>query len=182
MALREVSILGVDPGLTGGIATFSVTLDDHRLQNFSLLSVVKMPVVPSNRKKTKKSNRVDSASLRTFLTQLQPEVAYIELVNAMPVMGKRLGQSDIKIRGEGSTFIFGYITGMIEDALYACDIDVRYVVPSVWKRHFNLLKTTKTQAVELAQSYWPSADIKRSHSGKADAALIGCYGITKDFK
>lgn len=171
--------IALDPGITGGIAIFDVEEDGKSVLQVQLLQSLRVPSIESFRYKTKKSKRIHVEQLNEVLTQYQPTHGCVELVSAMPAQNK-LGKA---VQGATSTFNFGYTTGMAEGILYAHGIKLSYVTASVWKRHFNLLKTTKMDAVNLANAYWPNFKFTRPcDSGRADAALIGFYGISTHFK
>jgi hypothetical protein len=175
---ETLTFIGIDPGLTGGISIFDLELSHGRLKAMALIDSLKMPVCPSARYKTKKGNRINVGELSSILSSYQPAMGCIELVSAMPAQNK----SGKTVQGISSTFSFGYGTGMTEAVLLLHEVELEWVMPTVWKRHFNLLKTSKLDAVNLANEYWPNFEFtKLAHSGRADAALIGCYGIHSRF-
>ena len=93
-------------------------------------------------------------------------MAVLEQVSAMP------GQS------APATFRFGQGYGAIEMALAAHQIPVKYVTPSVWKKHFKLSKD-KGASRGLATRHFPQhadAFARVKDDGRAEAALIALYG------
>ena len=164
--------IGIDPGMTGGLAVFQVSAKD----GIQLVKSMRMPVEDSNRCKAKKTKRISSEVLADTLAVFAPRMVHIELVNAMPARDK----AGNTIQGISSTFNFGFSTGSIESVIHAFAIPITYTVPSVWKKHYALLKTQKIDAVHKANEYWPEHNFTRAvDSGRADAALIGLYGILK---
>jgi len=166
MAL-PIRVLSIDPGLTGGLAIFSVTPENYGV---TLDQVDKMPAIVSARYKTKKTNRICVEQLAEYVQENAICYAFIEHVAARPMTNKD-GQ---KNQGEASTFNFGYGTGLTESVLFLHSIPFQWIYPRSWKAYFGLLKTEKSAATQLAREYWPTLKFS---SGKADAALIGMYGI-----
>ena len=164
-------VLGIDPGLTGGVSFFDVSPSGGLL----LTRSERMPVVPGDRYKTKKMNRIDVVTLSVWVGLAS--YVFIEHVAARPVFGS--GGSK-KTQGEASIFNFGYGTGMTESLLYLHSVPFEWVYPTPWKKHFGLLKKEKREAVHLCNRYWPTHDFTRvtADSGRADATLIGMYGIS----
>lgn len=165
---KPITVLSIDPGLTGGLAVFKVT----ESLGMELGNVYKMPACPSNRYKTKNTNRIDVIELHRLVMKYDIDYAFIEHVAARPVFGKK--DDEKKTQGEASTFNFGYGTGLTESVLFLADIPFQWIYPIQWKKHFGLLKTQKSAATALAREYWPTLKFS---SGKADAALIGAFGI-----
>ena len=173
MSKVKLTVAGVDPGLTGGLAIFDVGMSAGKLSSVALIDSLKLPVTWSYRYKTKKSKRIDVMELDGVLDTYNVDHTFIEMVSAMPAMvaGKT-------VQGAASTFNFGYGTGTVEAMFYRRDIPLTYVTPRVWKAYFTLLKTEKIAAVHKANELWPDFEFTRPcHSGRADAALIGFYGI-----
>lgn len=152
-------ILGVDPGLSGGISV----IDDGQL-----IAVYDMPVrdVPY-KKKTRKV--VDGKALYEIFNTHTPNLIVIETVGSMT------GQ------GVTSSFNFGYSAGVI----YGCasafwrDTETQFVRPQAWKKKLGLIGTEKDAArlkcIEIFASHADWFKLKKS-SGKADASLIALYG------
>jgi len=101
----------------------------------------------------------------------------VELVSAMPATNKQ-GKT---VQGAASTFNFGFGTGYIEATIDMAGIPMSHVQAAAWKRYHDLIKTEKKEAVYLAHKYWPEFDFTKTtaDSGRADAALLGFYGIQK---
>jgi crossover junction endodeoxyribonuclease RuvC len=153
-------IVGIDPGISGGIAT---------LDGKKLVDVIDMPLVQRQVGKAVK-NFVSPHELHTHLAALTIEhdvTAYIEQVSAMP------GQ------GVVSMFSFGRSLGNIEGVLASLQIPYHFVQPLTWQRKVRLTGG-KDGARALAQQMFPqhaSAFSRKKDDGRADAALIGLYGV-----
>lgn len=146
--------LGIDPGAKGAIVLFGDTL--------AILAIWDMPTVM-----VKGKVRVDAAAVGHILREAAPDEAFMERVGAMP------GQ------GVASMFAFGMATGIVLGALAALEIPVTLLTPTEWKGALRVPKdkgAARARASQLLPSYadrWPM----NKHDGRAEAALIGLYGI-----
>jgi crossover junction endodeoxyribonuclease RuvC len=142
-------ICGIDPGISGALAFYFPKAPDRVLAE-------DVPVAGEN---------ISGALLYDRLQQLQPDVAIIELVSAMP------GQ------GVSSTFKFGRAFGTAVGVIQAAGVPLHFVSPAKWKRHFGL-PADKEAAREYALRMFPQTSEhfarKRDH-GRAEAALIALY-------
>lgn len=93
-------------------------------------------------------------------------IAAVEKVGAMP------GQ------GVTSMFSFGQSYGFILGVLTAFGIGYQLVPPTVWKREFGLLHTSKQGSVEVAKRLFPGVSLlptdrcRKESDGMADALCI----------
>ena len=176
---RAATVLSLDPGLTGGLAFFDIYINSQsNVTSVSLAGSTRMPTCQSFRYKTKKNARkLDVVKIATIINHFDPNYAFIELVSAMPSTNKQ-GKT---VQGSASTFNFGYGTGMLEACVDMATIPCDYIQASAWKKYHGLIKTEKKAAVHLAHKYWPEFDFTKTtaDSGRADAALIGFYGIQR---
>jgi crossover junction endodeoxyribonuclease RuvC len=154
-----VKIVGVDPGINGGIAFFENTL---------LVSVVCTPII----KNEKKKNTLDNYRIGKMIQNFAPDYVYIEKVGAMP------GQ------GVTSMFNFGFVTGCIYGICGGLGIPIREVRPQEWKK--TILKENdhdKDAAVAFCLENFADIDLKRTkrckkdHDGMAEAVCIALYGL-----
>lgn len=151
-------IIGIDPGLSGGIAV---------LDNNKVLELFDMPVMADGKKNKKQLNSALLAKLIKESTSNTSESAVIvEQVNAMP------GQ------GVTSMFNFGQTFGAIKGICATLELPIFFVRPSKWKKHFELINSSKdasrTKAIEmyphLAQKLSKKKDVNKS-----DAILIARF-------
>ena len=151
-------IIGIDPGLSGGIAV---------LDNNKVLELFDMPVMADGKKNKKQLNSALLAKLIKESTSNTSESAVIvEQVNAMP------GQ------GVTSMFNFGQTFGAIKGICATLELPIFFVRPSKWKKHFELINSSKdasrTKAIEmyphLAQELSKKKDVNKS-----DAILIARF-------
>ena len=151
-------ILGVDPGIHGGLAI--VAVEDGAAPR--LVEAIDIPVIGTGAKE-----RVDVAAIRNFIDRHQPIRALIERAQAMPKQGASSG------------FKYGRAVGAIEAAITLCSIPVEIVEPSVWKRFWRLPGKDKEGGRQQALQLFPAAHAalarKKDH-GRAEASLIALYG------
>jgi crossover junction endodeoxyribonuclease RuvC len=153
-----LKVCGIDPGITG-----AATL----ITGGSGISIVTVDIPITGEKKQR---RVDYRAFRDLLRRWQPDVLYFENVRAF------IG------RGVISAGKFGHSIGALE-AICACEVDnCHLVLPQVWKRHFNLLKTTKEDSRQLALKLFPAHAKRLARKGdhnRADSFLIAVYGAIR---
>ena len=153
-----MKIIGIDPGLSGAIAI---------LENYKVLNIFDMPVMSEGKKNKRQLN---SALLVNLLKQniaSDEDVAIVvEQVNAMP------GQ------GVTSMFNFGQSFGAIKGVCAALNLPIFFVRPSKWKKHFELINSSKDSSRTKAIEMYPSlADqlAKKKDVNKSDAILIARF-------
>lgn len=181
-------VIGIDPGLTGAIASFTGGV---------CTDIFDMPttVASVKRKRNKKGEmqdypqyEVDGEALYTNLANLlldKPEASiYIEQVGAVYRQDKQGGVA--AFQPLHATFVFGEGAGVvrgISEALVGRE-GVHKVAPITWKKHFGLIGTVKDAARLLIldqQDDFAKGMMKRKKdSGRADAYLIGQYGNSQE--
>jgi crossover junction endodeoxyribonuclease RuvC len=154
-------ILGIDPGLSGGLSIID--------ERFNLIACIPMPTLTFDGKK----RRVDPRPVFDFIATHAPELAVVELVGARP------GQ------GVVSMFNFGDAFGVVRAVTECLCPVVRYSRPQEWRGHQNLSGLSKEQIAEVAfevfqaeQIYGKSRGGKRSvRDGISDCLMIAKYGV-----
>ena len=153
-----MKIIGIDPGLSGGIAV---------LENNKVLSIFDMPVMPEGKKNKRQLNSAQLVSLIRENIKPGEEVAVIvEQVNAMP------GQ------GVTSMFNFGQTFGAIKGVCAALELPIFFVRPSKWKKHFELINSSKDSSRTKAIEMYPTLSkqlAKKKDVNKSDAILIARF-------
>lgn len=155
-------LIGIDPGISGAIG--SLIIGPARVPVLHV--VADMPVFPDP---GTGRQRVNCAELKRVLTNMRGlslgcEV-WVENVSAMP------GQ------GVSSSFGFGRTLGNIEAVVACCDMTLRYVHSSVWKKAAGLKGKPKDASRALAQQEYPQADLRlKKHEGRAEALLLARHG------
>ena len=129
-----MKIIGIDPGLSGAIAV---------LENNKVLNIFDIPVMTEGKKNKRQLNSALLVNLlKENINKEEEEVAVVvEQVNAMP------GQ------GVTSMFNFGQTFGAIKGICAALEFPIYFVRPSKWKKHFELINSSKdssrTKAIEM---------------------------------
>ena len=152
-----MKIIGIDPGLSGAIAV---------LENNKILNVFEMPVMAEGKNK----RQLNSAQLVNLIKEninSSEEVAVVvEQVNAMP------GQ------GVTSMFNFGQTFGAIKGVCAALELPIYFVRPSKWKKHFELINSSKDSSRTKAIEMYPKMSnqlAKKKDVNKSDAILIARF-------
>ena len=153
-----MKIIGIDPGLSGAIAV---------LEDVKVLSLFEMPVMAEGKKNKRQLNSAQLVNLIKENTNGDEEIAVIvEQVNAMP------GQ------GVTSMFNFGQTFGAIKGVCAALGLPIFFVRPSKWKKHFELINSSKdasrTKVIEMYPSFSKQL-AKKKDVNKSDAILIARF-------
>ena len=153
-----MKIIGIDPGLSGGIAV---------LENNKVLNIFDMPVMSEGKKNKRQLNSAQLVTLmKENILSNEEAVVIVEQVNAMP------GQ------GVTSMFNFGQTFGAINGVCAALELPIFFVRPSKWKKHFELINSSKdsirTKAIEMYPSL-SSQLAKKKDVNKSDAILIARF-------
>ena len=151
-------IIGIDPGLSGGIAI----LDDLKI-----FDMFDMPIMSEGKKN---KNQLNSAQLFNIINKhILPNgetFVIVEQVSAMP------GQ------GVTSMFNFGQTFGSIKGICAALGLPIFFVRPAKWKKHFELINSSKDASRTKVIEMYPSISsrlTKKKDVNKADAILIARY-------
>jgi crossover junction endodeoxyribonuclease RuvC len=161
VAVRDVRvigsrlILGIDPGLNGGLALLSSIMLEEAID------------IPTHGEGTKR--RVDAAALLRFIQAWSPDAAFIERAQSMP------GQ------GVASTFNYGRAVGTLEAVITCARVPLTIVEPSKWKKHFGLPGGAKNKenSRQRAIQLFPDRShffVRKMDHQRAEAALIALYG------
>jgi crossover junction endodeoxyribonuclease RuvC len=156
----------IDPGLTGAVAALD--------ESGRLIFAQDTPVIAVHRGKTPKGNvKTRHLYLPTAMADILVEnllkdverpdnvIVGVENVHSMPA------------QGVSSTFSLGRGLGLWEGIIAALRLPVEMIEPAVWKRAMGIpAGSDKRASVELALRLFPSAPIKRTQDGRADAILL----------
>ena len=153
-----MKIIGIDPGLSGAIAI----LEDNKV-----LNIFDMPVMAEGKKNKRQLNSAQLVNIIRDNTASIDEVAVVvEQVNAMP------GQ------GVTSMFNFGQTFGAIKGVCAALNLPIFFVRPSKWKKHFELINSSKDSSRTKTIEMYPSLSnqlSKKKDVNKSDAILIARF-------
>tara|TARA_B100001173_G_scaffold301392_1_gene301910 strand:+ start:354 stop:845 length:492 start_codon:yes stop_codon:yes gene_type:complete len=161
-----MKIIGIDPGLSGAIAI---------LENNKVIKIFDMPVMSEGKKNKRQLNSAQLVKLLSEYTLDTDEISVVvEQVNAMP------GQ------GVTSMFNFGQTFGAIKGICAALELPIFFVRPSKWKKHFELINSSKDASRTKAIEMYPTLSgelSKKKDVNKSDAILIArFYSETRLYK
>lgn len=160
----QKTILGIDPGLSGG---WAVVTQDARLVNAGAFAT------RQTKKNGKQSTQLDGAAIAATLKATNASHAFVEAVSSRP---RQAGQ-----------FQFGINTGIIHGILYANQTPFELVAPAVWKSGYGIKRSEtetkrdkKNEARHIASALFPNHAYlfqRVKDDGVAEATLIALYGI-----
>ena len=153
-----MKIVGIDPGLSGGIAI---------LENNTVLKLFDMPVMAEGKKNKRQLNSALLVNIiKENISKNEETAVVVEQVNAMP------GQ------GVTSMFNFGQTFGAIKGVCAALNLPIFFVRPSKWKKHFELINSSKDSSRTKVIEMYPSLSnqpSKKKDVNKSDAILIARF-------
>jgi crossover junction endodeoxyribonuclease RuvC len=144
-------ILGIDPGLDGGLAIISFNGDLEMLET-----------VPTEPKGGFIKRQVDAQKLSNILRVYPISVCYLEKVSSRP------GQ------GVGSVFSFGDTYGAIRGVLGALNIPTYYIPPQTWKKELKI--SSKEDSLKAIKDLYPLLKMRKKDHNIAEALLLALYG------
>ena len=153
-----MKIIGIDPGLSGAIAI---------LENNRVLNIFEIPVMSEGKKNKRQLNSAQLVKLlRDNISKNEEVAVVVEQVNAMP------GQ------GVTSMFNFGQTFGAIKGICASLGLPIFFVRPSKWKKHFELINSSKDSSRTKAIEMYPSLSndlAKKKDVNKSDTILIARF-------
>ena len=153
-----MKIIGIDPGLNGAIAV---------LQDNKVREIFDVPVMPEGKKNKRQLNSAQLVKLlKDIISDSEETVVIVENVSAMP------GQ------GVTSMFNFGQTFGAIKGICAALTLPIFFVRPAKWKKHFDLINSSKDASRTKAIEMYPSISdqlSKKKDVNKSDAVLIARF-------
>lgn len=160
-----MTIIGIDPGLNGGIAI---------LHDGELPILHKMPTADGIDEQAVRTIFEDALVMaRNKTMTLTPITAFVEKVGAMPKQGVT------------SMFTFGTGWGLVRGILCGLCIPYRLVQPKEWQKALLAgmnRDNTKVAAYQYVSRLYPTIDYRISlkgrkpHDGKVDALCIALWG------
>jgi crossover junction endodeoxyribonuclease RuvC len=150
-------VIGIDPGLSGGIAALFSDGDAIACD---------LPVISD-----RSLSWIDGAKLQGMLlgwiSNGVRATCVVERVSSMP------GQ------GVASSFQFGVGFGSILSVVQTLRVPLELVTPAVWKRALGL-SGDKSASLNKARLLFPSADLSlKKHDGRAEALLLAHWHMTR---
>ena len=155
-----MKIIGIDPGLSGAIVI---------LENNKVLKLFEMPVMAEGKKNKRQLNSARLVNIFKENSSNNEDVAVVvEQVNAMP------GQ------GVTSMFNFGQSFGAIKGVCAALNLPIFFVRPSKWKKHFELINSSKDSSRTKAIEMYPS--LADQLAKKKDLKLVIDRSLGKQYR
>ena len=160
-----MKIIGIDPGLSGAIAV---------MYDKKVINMYDMPVMAEGKKNKRQLNSSQLVNIiKENIDEDEEAIVVVEQVNAMP------GQ------GVTSMFNFGQTFGAIKGVCAALKLPIFFVRPSKWKKHFELINSSKdasrTKVIEMYPSFADKLS-KKKDVNKSDAILIARFFSETGFK
>ena len=153
-----MKIIGIDPGLSGAIAV---------MQDKKVINIYDMPVMAEGKKNKRQLNSSQLVNIiKENIHEDEETIVVVEQVNAMP------GQ------GVTSMFNFGQTFGAIKGVCAALKLPIFFVRPSKWKKHFELINSSKDSSRTKAIEMYPKLSnqlSKKKDVNKSDAILIARF-------
>ena len=153
-----MKVIGIDPGLSGAIAI---------LENKKVINIFEIPVMSEGKKNKRQLNSALLVNLiKENINQDEEVAVVVEQVNAMP------GQ------GVTSMFNFGQTFGALKGICAALELPIFFVRPSKWKKHFELINSSKDASRTKAIEMYPKLSnqlSKKKDVNKSDAILIARF-------
>jgi crossover junction endodeoxyribonuclease RuvC len=143
----DAPILGIDPGVTGGVAA---------LYEYGRIEAYDIPTVAGS---------VDVDALVRRVREHAPRFAVIEKAQAMPK------------QGVASTFKYGVAYGALCAVVALCNVPYQLVSPRKWKSHFGLdADKERSRALAIRLWPGCGLFERKKDHGRAESALLARYG------
>ena len=145
-------------------------------ENGKILDVIEMPTMNEGKKNKRQVNGAqiyNEISKRINKIHKEDVRVVVEQVSAMP------GQ------GVTSMFNFGQTFGAIKGICAALELPIFFVRPSKWKKHFDLINSSKDSSRTKVIEMYPSLSsqlAKKKDVNKSDAILIARFYYETKFK
>ena len=153
-----MKIIGIDPGLSGAIAV---------MHDKKVINIYDMPVMAEGKKNKRQLNSSQLVNIiKDNINEDEETIVVVEQVNAMP------GQ------GVTSMFNFGQTFGAIKGVCAALKLPIFFVRPSKWKKHFELINSSKDASRTKVIEMYPTLSgqlAKKRDVNKSDAILIAKF-------
>ena len=153
-----MKIIGIDPGLSGAIAV---------MHDKKVINLYDKPVMAEGKKNKRQLNSSQLVNIiKENINKDEETIVVVEQVNAMP------GQ------GVTSMFNFGQTFGAIKGVCAALKLPIFFVRPSKWKKHFELINSSKDASRTMVIEMYPTLSgqlAKKRDVNRSDAVLIAKF-------
>jgi Holliday junction resolvasome RuvABC endonuclease subunit len=180
MEERKIGVLGLDPGLDGGIAL--IRLGQYKQTDF--IEVHRMITKPG----LKKGREVDARALLDHFQMLQSglavkiQLAAVEWLQFMP----RKGKGDRFMSNPKTEFMLGMSYGKLVSVLECLKIPIEFVYSQTWKKAIlGDRGADKNRAIRFCLDHFPRTSLLATsrcttpHDGIADALCLAEYARRK---
>ena len=153
-------IIGIDPGISGAICFF---------ENGKIIEIIDMPNMTDGKKSKK---QVNGAQIYNEISERIKNVPKYEINVVLEQVSAMPGQ------GVTSMFNFGQTFGAIKGVCAALELPIFFVRPSKWKKHFELINSSKDSSRTKAIEMYPKLSnhlSKKKDVNKSDAILIARF-------
>mgnify|MGYP006373776951 FL=1 len=167
-------IIGIDPGLAGGVAALGGTGSQDVLKTW------RMPVVEDS-----SGREIDTKAFKDILGEIYLnfgliELAVMEKVSARPSQGTKCSPK----QGSRGTFVFGGAYYTVRGMLRLFNVPRVYIPPQTWKSNVlvGCKNKDKADTIRFLQDRYPGINLlatprsKVPHDGIADAICLAIYG------
>lgn len=174
MILENKTIIGIDPGLDGGIVEIN---SSGKLIGFNIMPTIEV---------TKGKRFIDLIELRDVIKSIKDHShhIYMEKIHAMPK------------QGVSTMFKMGRVYGALESMIAAFQIPYSLITPQSWTKTFHAgmdkSMPTKKRSALVMQRKFPEVNqfkitknlnpSKNYHDGLVDGFLIAQYGLSMEIK
>lgn len=170
-----MTVIGIDPGLDGGIAWLSESSGIVRVELWP------MPTIGTKRREL---------CMPSLIDKLSPEAGQVFIERQQPIGTFKTKDRNGKVRevkpGAVTSFQIGHNYGLICGVLWALELPYTTITARSWQAvmHAGLDKrlSTKERSIIAAQRLYPHVSLlasekcRKPHDGMADALLIAEYG------
>jgi hypothetical protein len=157
-----LKIMGVDPGIRGGMAIIST----ENGGSVMLIDAIDVPTMGTGAKE-----RIDALAVGKWIETHRPDHCFFERAGSMPK------------QGVASTFKYARAVGSLETAVLLSGVPLTIIEPAVWKRFYKLVKDKEQSRLRALMLFPASHDLfaRRKDHQRAEAALLANYGL-RDFR
>ena len=167
---KDLTILGIDPGLTGACAVISIGYGGFKL--LDVADIVSFYPTPGKSKRRELDVHETVTAIRALKEKHAPHLCAIEYQQAFP------GQ------GVSSTFKLGMCYGVLMGALKTMGMSYTTYRPTIWKTEIVGAKCSKIESIAKCRELMDCGEliIKSMHHNRAEAALVGVYSARNTLK
>lgn len=177
MAMSTRRIIGIDPGLAGGVAIVERTAAGEL---WSVAALIRTPVVVVATHGVRR-RQYDTAGMRATLHAARGMRAPIDVLVVLERQQAMPRALRGRTQGGASTFRTGLGFGLWLGLVVGLELPYVVVAPALWKRHHGLLGADKRASRLRATERFPSLGaLGPADEGPAEALLLATYVATRE--